>query len=199
MKRLLLTITTLLLLAAITFLPTQPFDTWVNTQLQNTLLASIFTIITYALSPWVLIIGSLLLLCILYKKHTRHALLLIMSLAGGWISKELIKQFIQRARPENALIEVSGYSFPSGHATIAAIVFTVIIYAFKDNIPNNALKNLFIAGNILLLLLTGFSRIYLRVHWASDIIAGFVLGIFWVMLALLVQKAWPHISNARPS
>lgn len=167
-------------------------DVWLNAKivlLWNPLLNKIMVFITNIASPLHLFLLSVLLFGILiYKKKWYYSFLLLFSMLGGLLFETLIKFIIHRARPENALIKVSGYSFPSGHATMAIIFFSLLLYAFKDDIKNKALKNIFIISNIILFLLVGLSRVYLNVHWLSDVLAGFGLGLFWLTLLILVFK-----------
>ena len=125
---------------------------------------------------------------LVYKKKWHYSLLLLFSMIGGVILTVLTKIIIHRARPENALIEVSGYSSPSGHATMAILFFSLLIYLFKDTLKSKTARYSFIIGNIMLFLGIGFSRIYLNVHWLSDVIGGFLLGLFWLTLLLLIFK-----------
>ncbi|MBI2452215.1 phosphatase PAP2 family protein [Candidatus Pacearchaeota archaeon] len=174
-------------------------DVWINSKivlLWSPLLNKIMIFITNILSPTNLFILSIILLAILlYKKKWHHSLLLLFSMVGGLLFEFLTKLIIHRTRPENALIEVSGYSFPSGHATMAIIFFSLLLYSFKDEIKNRVIKNFFIALNISFFLLSGFSRIYLNVHWFSDILAGFSLGLFWLTLLILVFKTITSLSK----
>lgn len=71
---------------------------------------------------------------------------------------------------------------------MATIFFLVFLLAFKDDIKNKYLKYAFIVAVILTFISVGFSRIYLSAHWFSDVLAGFVLGIFWLTLLMLVFK-----------
>ncbi len=167
-------------------------DVWLNAKivlLWSPLLNKIMVFITNIASPTNLFILSLILLGILvYKKKWYYSLLLLFSMMGGLLFELLTKLIIHRTRPENALIEVSGYSFPSGHATMAIIFFSLLLYSFKDEIKNKSLRYIFIISNILLFLLIGSSRVYLNVHWFSDVLAGFGLGLFWLTLLILVFK-----------
>ncbi len=157
--------------------------------LWNPLLNKIMIFVTNIASPTHLFALSLLLFGVLvYRKKWYYSLLLSFGMIGGMLFMIAIKFIIHRNRPVNALIEVSGYSFPSGHATIAIIFFSLLIYLFKDDIKNNILRYVFIISNIILLLLVGMSRIYLNVHWFSDVLAGFGLGLFWLTLLILVFK-----------
>ena len=157
--------------------------------LWNPLLNNIMLFITNIISPVPLIIFSLVLsLFLIYKKRAQKLFIFIFSLSAGLLSEVIIKSIIGRARPTNSLIDVTRQSFPSGHATIAIIFFSLLIYCFKDDIKNKFLKIIFIFFSIILFLLIGFSRIYLDVHWFSDVLAGFSLGIFWLSFFILIFR-----------
>jgi membrane protein DedA with SNARE-associated domain/membrane-associated phospholipid phosphatase len=174
-------------------------DLWINTKmvlLWHPLLNKIIFFITNMGSPSHLFLLSFVLLGILiYKKKWYYSLLLTFSMSGGLIVESLVKLMVHRIRPENALIGVSGYSFPSGHATMAMIFFSLLLYSFKDDIKNRILKNIYIISNVILFLLIGFSRVYLNVHWFSDVMAGFSLGLFWLTFLILVFKLIIFISK----
>ena len=174
-------------------------DVWLNAKivlLWNPLLNKIMIFITNIASPTNLFILSLILFGILiYKKKWYYSLLLFFSMIGGLLFEVLIKLIMHRARPENALIEVSGYSFPSGHATMAIIFFSLLLYSFKDDIKNKSLKYIFIISNIVFFLLIGTSRVYFNVHWLSDVLAGFGLGLFLLTLLILIFKVIISLSK----
>ncbi|MDP3729110.1 MAG: phosphatase PAP2 family protein [bacterium] len=167
-------------------------DQIINTKvtlLQTEFLTKIMLIITNIMSTKGIIFLSLLLILFLaHKKRYQKVLLVILSIGGGIALELSFKALIQRARPENALIETTSYSFPSGHATLAIIFFSLIIYLFKDQIKNTLQRWIFIAANIFLILLIGFTRIYLNVHWFTDVLAGFILGILWLYLIIYLLK-----------
>ncbi|MCX6799712.1 MAG: bifunctional DedA family/phosphatase PAP2 family protein [Candidatus Falkowbacteria bacterium] len=141
---------------------------------------SVLAVFTIVLGVW-----------LVYEKKMYHLSLLFFSMFCGAASVSLMKSIIQRARPTNPLIgaDATGYGFPSGHATMSLIFFCVLLYVFKDDIKNKTLKILFGIVNIAMFLLIGFSRVYLNAHWASDVMAGFALGLFWVSLTILLLKA----------
>lgn len=104
---------------------------------------------------------------------------------GGFIINYVMKLSFHRLRPPNPLIEkLQSFSFPSGHATSAFIFYGLLTYLiWKTNI-SKVYK--YISGSILILfsLLIGFSRVYLRVHYPSDVLAGFCIGFAWLLLAV---------------
>jgi len=123
------------------------------------------------------------------KKKTNRWILII-SLGSGYIIEKIIKLILERPRPSLQLIQDLENSFPSGHATLSIILFSLIIYFYKDEIKNKTKKLWFIAMNIFLILLIGFSRLYANVHWLSDVLGGFALGfcIFNLILFLFEKK-----------
>ena len=168
-------------------------DFFLNTKItfvQTPQLTTIMTFITNLFSPTKVALFSILIIgFLIYHKKKKKAILFFGAMTGGLIVELSLKEIIQRTRPENALVEASStYSFPSGHATIAIIFFLLLIYLFKDQIKNKITQYIFIGGNILLILLIGISRIYLNVHWFTDVITGYILGILWLFICIKVDK-----------
>lgn len=165
-------------------------DIWLNAKVMlwwGPPLNEIMIFITNVASPLNLFLFSLLLsVLFIARKKWYHAALLLTGMTGGMVIMEITKFIIGRERPLHFLIEAPGYAFPSGHATMATIFFALLLYAFKDDIKNTVLKTLFISSAILTFLLVGFSRVYLNVHWLSDVLAGFALGLFWLTLLILI-------------
>ena len=100
----------------------------------------------------------------------------------------LTKYAFHRARPVGFLVAVSGYSFPSGHALKSVLFFSLLIYLFKGEIKSRALKLVFVFISVVLVLLVGFSRIYLHAHWTGDVLGGWFFGLFWFFFSLAVYK-----------
>ncbi|MBS3107395.1 phosphatase PAP2 family protein [Candidatus Woesearchaeota archaeon] len=123
---------------------------------------------------------------LIFRRKWYHSILLFFGMSGSVILELLTKFIVQRARPENNLIEVSNHSFFSGHAEVSLVFFTIIFLSFNNEIKNKIWKNIFMAFCILMPLLIGFSRLYLSVHWFSDIIAGYIIGIIWIIFLILI-------------
>jgi len=166
------------------------FDSFVDSGIRNTdLLDNIAKFITNVADTTAIIILSLLFFGILiYRNKINEGFFVIACIFGSFVLGYLIKLLIARDRPEGSIIEETGYSFPSGHALKALIFFSLLIYLFKDDIKSVFLRNIFVFVNVLLIALIGFSRVYLHVHWFSDIIGSWLLGLFWLNLMIFLFK-----------
>ena len=147
-----------------------------------TLFTNIGGIISVSFITLVLTIVMLVL-----KKRT-YSIGIILNVLFSSLIYIVLKNIIQRPRPpiQERLIEEIGYSFPSGHSTNSIAFYGFIIYLIYNNIKNKLLRNILIIILSILIFLIGFSRIYLRVHYASDVIAGFCLGIICVILFISI-------------
>ncbi|MBT7706287.1 phosphatase PAP2 family protein [archaeon] len=128
--------------------------------------------------PIVLLVLSFLIGGLIYfKKSKLEGLFFAGLVLIAGVSIKVFKYIFHQARPLNSLIAETGYSLPSGHATMAVVFFGLIFYLFikRKTLLSGVLTSLII-------LLIGFTRIYLRVHWLTDILAGYVLGglILWI-------------------
>ena len=99
----------------------------------------------------------------------------------------ILKRFIDRARPSiEHLVSVETLSYPSGHAMSAMAFYGFLIYLFTQFKMNRILKVVAILFFAFLLLSIGISRIYLGVHFPSDIAGGFIAGLIWVIFCILL-------------
>jgi undecaprenyl-diphosphatase len=87
---------------------------------------------------------------------------------------------------------VKGLSFPSGHAIMAVTFYGFIIYILFHTVDHSGAKYFLTALLVILILLIGFSRIYLRVHYASDVLSGFIIGLLWLFISLAVLNRIEH-------
>lgn len=104
------------------------------------------------------------------------------SLIGGW-AVDLVKGLVLRARPELVphLVDASGYSFPSGHATSSAVVYLTLAALAGQVTRDRAARRYLLVVAVLLAGAIGCSRVYLGVHWPSDVIAGWSFGTLWAI------------------
>jgi membrane-associated phospholipid phosphatase len=121
--------------------------------------------------------------------------LLIASIGAG-ITSALGKLYFQRARPSvNAYYVEPTYSFPSGHSTLTVAFYGFLFYAFILRASGIKGKIPWSIGTMIFLLSMGFSRIYLGVHYFSDVLAGYSLGLLWLLLSIAVIE---HIRYSTP-
>ncbi|MFH0978549.1 MAG: phosphatase PAP2 family protein [Candidatus Woesearchaeota archaeon] len=145
---------------------------------------------TFALLSFSVALG----LVLAYRKKWYKLVFLAASMLLGLMLELLTKQFVQRPRPDG-LIPVTGYSFPSGHATMAIIFFAVALFTYKGELKALWLWYSFVVLMVALPLLIAFSRIYLRVHYFSDVIGGLLLGVFVLCFTLLVLRLFWKTKN----
>lgn len=100
----------------------------------------------------------------------------------------LLKALFKRSRPPYPLENAKGLSFPSGHAIMSVTFYGLLIYIISQTIKDKPLKWSLIISLIIFIQLIGFSRVYLRVHYASDVAVGYITGFFWLMISLDVLK-----------
>ena len=101
----------------------------------------------------------------------------------------ILKRMFGRERPLIPLLEsAKGLSFPSGHALMSMTFYGLLIYITWHTVKNNTLKWSIISFFLALILMIGFSRIYLRVHYTSDVLAGFAMGWLWIVVSLKVLR-----------
>lgn len=131
----------------------------------------------------------LILYYFLFKKDSRRSFNIVAVGLSSIILLLGVKEIFRRQRPVSPLIpEVGGYSFPSGHSSSAFTFAGILIYILWESTAPFWLKW---AGTILLLAfasLVAFSRVYLHVHYASDVIAGFCLALLWLVVSFYILK-----------
>lgn len=105
---------------------------------------------------------------------------------GGSLLNTLLKVIIQRPRPigETSLVAASGWSFPSGHAMMSAVFYGMVAYLLVRSVDSWRLKAFSASMAGFMVFVIGMSRIYLQVHYLSDVLAGFVGGLFWLTVCI---------------
>lgn len=130
-------------------------------------------------------------LALLFLRLRREALVLAATVAGGWLANSLLKAAIGRDRPEIVphLMAAGGDSFPSGHSFNAAVVFIAVALAFATLSAARPVRVSIIAVAVAVSLAVAWSRVWLGVHFPSDVIAGWLAGAGWAFLACaLLQR-----------
>src|SRR3954470_12294290 len=167
---------------------------------ESPMLTSIMKFFTYIGSfPSVLVI-SLFASFFLYfvLDHRRELLLFGTVVIGTPIINQILKQFFHRARPDlHRLIEIGGYSFPSGHAMNAFAVYGILAFLLWRHIPTRLGRTVLIIISTIFILMIGTSRIYLGVHYPSDIIGGYFASGFWLASSIWFFQRYKEKRYAR--
>ncbi len=138
----------------------------------------VLTMLTLAVFGFLLLAG---------KRHS--AQLVAISVGGGAFLSTLFKLHFARPRPDLVphLAEVSTMSFPSGHALLAAVVYLTIGVLLARAYADVRVKLYLLSVAVLLTIIVGASRVYLGVHWPTDVLAGWAIGAAWALLCWLVM------------
>jgi len=114
------------------------------------------------------------------------------SISSGMLVSTLLKDIFQRPRPH--LVPVSVYintaSFPSGHSMLSAITYLTLAALLARSEPRRAVRAYLILAALLLTTLVGISRVYLGVHWPTDVLAGWTAGCVWALLCRVLAERW---------
>lgn len=147
----------------------------------STPVTAIFKVITN-LGGAVGIITITLLILIFFRSNIQKYYV-VLNLLLITMSNQILKNIIQRPRPiEHRIIDQAGYSFPSGHSMVSMAFYGFLIYLTYMNVKNKRLKWGICTLLSILILFIGISRIYLGVHYASDVIGGFCLSIAYLIV-----------------
>ena len=138
-------------------------------------------------------IGAVALLTLawllLKKRNYLGAAVLSLAVALGNEASKLLKNLFDRPRPDlEHLVNVSSYSYPSGHAMVGMIVYFLIAYFLIEETKSKTAKMSIVLLAAILLLLIGASRIILQVHYPSDVFGGYALGYIWVFIWILIYN-----------
>ncbi|MDM5335863.1 phosphatase PAP2 family protein [Fictibacillus enclensis] len=130
---------------------------------------------------------SVLILLLLFKLYKQKAELIVFMivLVGSPLFNELLKRFFHRVRPEyHRLIDIGGFSFPSGHSMNAFSLYGILAFLLWRHIRSRAGRTALVLFSVFMILLIGLSRIYLGVHYPSDVLGGYTASGCWVAVVI---------------
>jgi undecaprenyl-diphosphatase len=133
-------------------------------------------------------LGTAFFLFILH--YRRYSILLLGAMAGDALLVEFFKTIIASPRPFNGIIVATGYSFPSGHTTSSVVFFGILVYVAWQQWKNMNAKVLAVGLYVSEVGVVSFDRIYLNVHWFSDVLGALFLGAFWVAFCVWIFKSF---------
>jgi undecaprenyl-diphosphatase len=185
---------------------TQAIDTSILQTLQslhNPVLDRVAIAVTFLGEPRLLTFVSVVFgIILLRQRHWASTITLAIVAAGGIGLNFLLKDLFARARPElwQRIVDVNYYSFPSGHAMISMVIYGFIGYWLASRYRR--WRSFIAIATIVLIAAIGLSRLYLGVHWPTDVVAGYAAGLVWVLVCILSLDIMRKINSrslARPS
>ena len=162
---------------------------YISNNIINENRTKVVKLITNITSPLGVILSAVILIIIIKNKKIKISL--AMDLLGVTIINNLLKVIIARDRPNiNRLVTETGYSFPSGHSITSMVFYGYLIYLIYKYIDTKKIKIPLIIILSLLIVTIGFTRIYLGVHYTSDVIGGFILGVAYLIIFIGVSNKY---------
>lgn len=138
-----------------------------------------------------MILTSIAIILLILIKDRKIGILIWINLIISTLLNQILKHIVQRPRPiEFRIIDESGYSFPSGHSMVSTAFYGFLIYLIYKNVKNKYLRNSLIIILSILIILIGTSRIYLGVHYTSDVIAGFLISISYLIIFITTTQTF---------
>ncbi|NWL87910.1 MULTISPECIES: phosphatase PAP2 family protein [unclassified Paenibacillus] len=172
---------------------------WVQGQ-ESDSLTKVMKLFTWIGSQLPVIVILLLTLIFLYfvLHHRSELAFLIVIVSGSALLNLLLKQLFRRERPSlHRLIEETGFSFPSGHSMAAFSLYGAIVFLVWKHIPYVLGRIAVIVGGACLILMIGISRIYLGVHYPSDVLGGYFISACWLTASIWLYQGYLEASSER--
>jgi undecaprenyl-diphosphatase len=154
----------------------------------------VFAMITFLGNALIISTGTLLIgVWLAERRNWRKLTLLFSAVAGGALLNLVLKNVFQRTRPliPGAYSVETGFSFPSGHSMISLVFYGAVAYIALTYVKSKKQKIFIIAGALVICALVGFSRLYLGVHFLTDVLAGWAAGGLWLAICIL-GDLWLH-------
>jgi membrane-associated phospholipid phosphatase len=162
----------------------QRLANWLHGQATDPL-TEVFQVITFLGNFVTLLAVTLVAVVVLWRRHEqKDALFVALAFVGAQLLSNGMKLAFRRDRPffADPLATASTYSFPSGHALVSLAVYGALALLVARRLPSTTGRVLVLVGAGVLVAAIGFSRLYLGVHFLSDVLAGFAAGIAWLSL-----------------
>ncbi|WP_176223982.1 phosphatase PAP2 family protein [Thalassobacillus devorans] len=180
-------------------------DRWASpfvAEVEGTAVESMFRWITELGSSWFLytiaIIAGLILR--VYYKDSIAGVMLVSGVAAGYGFNFAIKHLVQRERPRILeSVDGTGLSYPSGHAMVSVVTYSLLVYFLMIQMKSMKAAVWIIVVGLILVLLIGFSRYVLRVHYLTDVMAGFSFGILVVAVWISLYHIWKRRKESSPT
>jgi undecaprenyl-diphosphatase len=161
---------------------------WVIAHRNGTLTGIMVDASRFGSTPSLVIVALVAVAWLAWRGRRADALLVVIGTAVGLALAPLLKLVFTRPRPTGHLVIVDSWSFPSGHSLNSMVVLGLLTVLVVRERPGWLWRTLFAAFGAFLVLVVGFSRVYLGVHWPSDVLAGWLIGALWLVLLFTLAR-----------
>jgi membrane-associated phospholipid phosphatase len=178
--------------------PDHQFAAWFHAHLTNTFVTILRAFCEPGSSEWIGVVLFFATVFFVWKRWWPSLVMLIVTVPGGMLLNEAIKILVHRPRPfvTGQFVDWSGYSFASGHTIGATLLYGQLALFVVPSIKERRWRAFTISGAATIVLLVGFGRIALGAHYLTDVLAGIVFGIAWLMICLFASK--PMLRKSLP-
>lgn len=170
-----------------------PLSTWLHAHASPCLTSAMRVATAFGSPLTVTSIAVALALYLLWRRQFYWLAALVLSVPGGAVLNVLLKYAVHRARPHFAdpILTLTGYSFPSGHTMMAAVLYGVVAAYICAHTPDWRRRVLTVVAASVLIALVGVSRVYLGAHYLSDVLGAMAEGLAWLSFCLtMVYTIW---------
>ena len=150
----------------------------------------VFVFVSWLGAPVLATVDVGVALWLALRRRWRLFTLWAVAIGGGLLIDEMLKLTFRRARPSVAseFITKSSWSFPSGHAMNSLVGYAMLAFLLREHVTNERARVAVTVGAVVLIVAIGFSRLYLGVHYLSDVTAGYLVGSAWVLACITAER-----------
>jgi membrane-associated phospholipid phosphatase len=163
-------------------------SSWLHTHATELATTVMTAVTTLGGAQFLLVITGVAVAMLLLRRRVAHAAFVAAALAGGEALNWALKAAFERPRPwfSDPLATAGGFSFPSGHAMVSLTVYGALAFVVAASARSRRVQMMALGGAAALVLAIGFSRVYLGVHYVSDVAAAYCAGLAWLMICALM-------------